>query len=255
MEYELTLYEKRNGIAKTTLNRPGKMNAILRQTIVEVEHQLEDFRADKSARVWIITGAGRGFCAGDDLEELKKLHGKSAEVRMPRKAARIPRLLTTIDKPTIAMVNGAAVGMGFEIAIACDFMVASENARFGEVYLQRGAIASSGPWMLSRKVGLKNAIEMTLLGEVFDSKAAERYGLTYKVVPHEELEAATMKLAEKLAALPPVACQFTKHLLLKGTDWNLETALDYVAHAREVASGAGEVVEAVTAFQKEKASR
>lgn len=251
MEYKFTLYEKEAGIAKSTLNRPEKMNAILRPMIAEVEDQLEDFTEDKEAKVWIITGAGRGFCAGDDLDELKKLHGASGEMRMPRRAARIPRLLQAIDKPTIAMVNGAAIGMGFEMALACDFIIASEKARFGEVYVQRGTLPSSGPWLLPRKIGLKNAIEIALLGELFGAEQAERYGLTYKVVPHEQLEAATMELAKKLANLPPIAYQFTKHALIRGLDWNLDTELDYIAYAREVASKAGEAVAAITAFQKQ----
>ncbi|MFC1929378.1 enoyl-CoA hydratase/isomerase family protein [Chloroflexota bacterium] len=256
MEYKLTLYEKEDGIAKSTMNRPEKMNAVLRPMIYELEDQLQDFRDDKDAKVWVITGAGRGFCAGDDLDELKKLHGEaSGEIRMPRRAARVPRLLQTIDKPTIAMVNGAAVGMGFEIALACDFIIASEKAKFGEVYIQRGTIASSGPWVLPRKVGLKNAIEICLLGELFGADQAQEYGLTYKITSAEELEATTFEFAKKLAGLPSIAYQFTKHALLHGLDWDLDAELDYVAYAREIASKAGEAAKAITEFQKTMQSR
>ncbi len=253
MDYEYTIYEKKGRIAKSTLNRPEKLNAVVPEMITELIDQIDDAREDEGTRVWIVTGAGRGFCAGDDLDHLKKVFAdEGGKASLPGPAGPLVLALRNFDKATIAMVNGAAIGIGCDLALCCDFVIASETARFGEVYLQRGVVPSAGNWLLPRMIGLKKAAQLLLLGDLFDAGEAEKLGLTYKIVPADQLEAETMKLAQRLSNMAPVALRFTKHAMIHGLEWNLETTLAYVSYARSVAAKFREATEAVAAYMDKR---
>src|SRR5271154_5190956 len=196
MAYGDILYDKRDAVATITINRPHAMNAATIKTYDEMIDALRDAEADDSVRVVVLTGAGRAFCAGDDVKEIFPTPGSGApnpsgggrgeEGRDPRPVAL--DLLVSYPKPTIASVNGAAVGYGCDIALMCDMRVCSDQARFGEVFIRRGLIPEAGGLLvLPRLVGLARAYELILSGDIIDAAEAERIGMVNKVVPHAQL--------------------------------------------------------------------
>jgi len=220
MTYETIIYEKENGIATLTFNRPQVMNAGNYQMGRESRAAIEDARDDDGVRVLIVTGAGRGFHAGDDVGEI--FLGEDSERRKTeRKLANVkgietPLYLQDFYKPVIAAVNGAAVGLGLDIALSCDIRIASENAKFGYFYVRRGLIGTAtGPMMLMHLMGISRALEMMLSGELIDAAEAERTGLVSKVVPQDRLMDEAREMAYKMVKAAPLAQQAIKRSVYK----------------------------------------
>lgn len=220
MAYETIIYEKDNGIATLTFNRPHVMNAGNFQLLQESRGAVEDAMADDEVRVLIFTGAGRGFHAGDDIKEVFLAQDREKR-RSDAKLARIkgtsgPSGLPEMFKPTIAAVNGPAVGYGMDIALLCDIRIASENAKFGYFYVRRGLIGTEiAPVRLTHAVGLSRALEMMLSGELIDAQEAERIGLVSRVVPQEKLMDEARAVAHKLMQAAPLAQQAVKRAVYK----------------------------------------
>jgi len=249
MDYKLITYEKKESIAKLTFNRPERRNAFTWNMLEEIVDALKDAKNDEQVRVLIITGKDRAFSSGMDVSQI---HDVMSDKLMP--TAVIVSELKTFEKPAIAMVNGPAVGAGVDVALFCDFVVASEDAFFWYSYIKRGAIPSVGCWIVPRIIGVKGAMRMLALSEKIEAREAERLGLVYKVVPRDKLEEATMELAEILSGLPPVAYRFTKHSINKGLTMDLDTSIEFAAYARAVASKYREADEGVKAyFEKREA--
>jgi len=216
MPYETIIYEKNGGIATLTFNRPNVMNAANSQLSQETRDAMADAMRDDAVRVLIITGAGRGFHAGDDVKELF-LRQDRDEHRAQEKLARIRGGSSTASglpemfKPTIAAVNGAAVGLGMDIALLCDIRIASENAKFGYFYVRRGLIGTEiAPVRLIHQIGLSRALEMMLSGELIDAQEAYRLGLVSRVVPPDNLMDEARAVATKLMQGAPLAQQAIK---------------------------------------------
>jgi len=228
MDLENIILEKENRIGKITLNRPDVLNALDGKTYSELGTAIEEVREDNDVRVVIITGAGRAFCTGLDLTYAASMGGMSplelrGTIRRLQEIFRLERL----EKPVIAAVNGYAMGNGCDIALACDFRIASENARFEMTYVKLGLIPDiGGTCRLARLVGLGKAKELILTGDRIDAKEAERISLVNRVVPANELESATMKFAEKLAKGAPVAIGLSKMAINNAIDTNLRAALE-----------------------------
>src|SRR5271167_3858664 len=206
MAYNDILYDKRDAVATITINRPHAMNAATIKTYDEMIDALRDAEADDSVRVVVLTGAGRAFCAGDDVKEIflnpefrDAKPNKAKDVEEWRSHAPVALdFLIEYPKPTIASVNGAAVGYGCDIALMCDMRVCSDQARFGEVFIRRGLIPEAGGLLvLPRLVGLARAYELILTGDIIDAKEAERIGMVNKVVPHAQLGEATLAFRQK----------------------------------------------------------
>lgn len=224
MGYEEIIYTVENGnVAIITLNRPEAMNALTHKTHAELGQAIEEADRDSSIKVIVITGAGRGFCSGDDVKVIfgagegagEEEGSKGRDVMLQRLQGRAisgggGAALLTINKPSIAAVNGAAVGYGCDITLMCDMRVASDRARFGEVFLRVGLIPDQAMLILPRLVGLAKAYELILTTDIIDADEAYRIGMVNKVVPHEELMAATMELANKIASKPPISVQLAK---------------------------------------------
>ncbi len=215
MAYETIIYEKEKGIAVLTFNRPHVMNATNFKMTAETRAAVEDARDDNDVRVLIVTGAGRGFHAGDDVKEI--FLDEDREKRMAeRKLAQVkgvPRAigLEGFYKPAIAAVNGPAVGLGLDIALSCDIRLASENAKFGYFYVLRGLVGGPvGPMMLPHLVGASRAMEMMLSGELIDAFEAARIGLVSRVVPEQRLMDEAREMARKLMKAAPLAQQAIK---------------------------------------------
>src|SRR5258708_27789826 len=219
MAYSDIIFEKQNSIATITINRPQAMNAGTIRTWNEIAAAFHDAEHDDGVRVVVITGAGRAFCAGDDVKEIflnpefrDAQPSKRNEVEEWRTHQAVALdFLVTYPKPTIASVNGAAVGYGCDIALMCDMRVCSDQARFGEVFIRRGLIPEAGGLLvLPRLVGLARAYELILTGDIIDASEAERIGMVNKVVPHAQLAEATAAFAKKIAAQAPLAQRLAK---------------------------------------------
>lgn len=236
MAYKEIIYTVEDMVATITLNRPERRNALTAVTYQEAEQALREADADNEVRAVIFTGAGQGFCSGDDVRELPGPPTKEqlAQRKIPAKGRPTPltTALLSFEKPLIAAVNGAAVGWGMDLALMCDIRIASDKARFGEVYVLRGLVADIAGWLLLPQiVGLSNAYHLLLTGDIIDAQEAERIGLVSKVVPHDELMPVARELATRIAKLPPVAVRMTREAVRKGLDYNLGVLGEYHAHA------------------------
>jgi 2-(1,2-epoxy-1,2-dihydrophenyl)acetyl-CoA isomerase len=230
MDYKTVSLERQEGIATITLNRPERLNALTAEMGRELASAVGEVKADLDTRVMVLTGAGRGFCAGEDVKERP---GDSEEVRSQQtplgKLARGPAALMAfveslrgMTQPTIASVNGFAVGQGLSIALSCDMRIAADNARFGAIWTRRGIPPeSAGAYLLTQLVGPAKACELIFAGKMIDAREALEIGLVNKVVPADELRDATQAFAAEIAAGPPVAIGISKMLIYQA----LETSL------------------------------
>ncbi|MCA1613399.1 MAG: enoyl-CoA hydratase/isomerase family protein [Acidobacteria bacterium] len=223
--YETLLLEKRGRVALITINRPEKLNALSIQTRQEGARALDELRDDADVRVVVITGAGdKSFVAGADIAEFD---GRTAVTQRDVMTGR--SLFTAVDtfpKPVIAMINGFCLGGGCELALSCDLRVASERARFGQPEIKLGIIpGGGGTQRLTRLVGESKAMEMILTGDMIDAQNALTLGLVNRVVPHEELEARTMELANVIAGMSPVALRLAKEAVKTASRSTLDEGL------------------------------
>ena len=240
------LFEKRpNGVALITLNRPDSLNAMGGQLMPLLAAHLADCASDESVRCVVLTGTGRAFCAGGDLKAM--VAGRDAvlgadDERSP--AANFARgvetlrasqrstsyVLHTMPKPTIAMVNGHAVGAGLSLALACDLRVASEQAKLGTVFRNVGFSGDfGGSYFLPRLVGMERARHLYFTGEILIAEDALKIGMVSRVVPHDKLEEETMALAAQLASGPTLAYARMKENLILSASSDLLTVLDQEA--------------------------
>ena len=233
MAEEHILYDKEEGIGIITLNRPDRMNAVTDDMQLALRSIVADIILDDEVRAAIITGNGRAFCGGTDVSGLGRSEEAFAERdrRMQAQTISLPEsslppwTFSRIPKPTIAAVNGAAVGMGAEWTIQCDVRIASENARFGWVFSIRGLVpdTGAGPYLLPYVVGMSKAMELMYSGEIIDAPEAERIGLVTKVVPPEQLMPEAKEMALKLTRGAPLALKGIKELAYGSLEWPLST--------------------------------
>ncbi len=197
---ERVLLEVNGAVATITLNRPHKLNALYPEMILRLLDLIEECRRDRRVRAVVLRGNGRAFCAGDDLapEDRFKYGPPDMHTRLKTGYPRIVLDLLTLRKPVVCMVQGFAVGAGFDIALACDFRVAAEGTKVGAAYVTRG-LGGGCTYLLPRYVGFGKATEMLLLGDLIDMDEALRLHLVTKVVPAADLEARTYELADRLA--------------------------------------------------------
>lgn len=238
------------GIATITLDRPEARNAIDIPMRRELLAALDELETDAGSRVVILTGAAGHFSAGGDVKTMAARRQTAAEGR-----ARVESLnrfvirLFEYPKPTIAMVDGFAVGAGCNIALACDLLIASDRARFGEVFARIGLVPDGGgTWLLPRLVGLAKAKELVFSADIIDAAEALRIGLVNRVVPAAELQSATRGLAARIAAGPPGALGLAKALLNRSATVDLGTALGFEAYAQAQAVTSEDHAEGVRAF-------
>jgi len=235
------------GIVTVALHRPEKKNAIDAAMWNELLAVFREVAESASDRVLVLTGSGGAFCAGADLTPVP---GESRhQLDRMHHFGWVGLALHEIPKPTIAKIDGVAVGAGLNLALGCDLIVAGESARFSEIFVRRGlAIDLGGSWLLPRLVGLHKAKELALLGDMLDAKEAERIGIVNRVVPDAELDAFVGDWARRLAAGPPLALQMTKRMLTMGLAMSLSEALHQEAMAQSVTGASEDTAEAMRAF-------
>jgi len=230
---DLLLRDLTDHIATITLNRPDAMNALTRELYAELEGVVRDCHADPEVRCVIITGNGRAFCSGDDVKQIMLGEQREESTRRLRDVRPRPTpaaaAILECDKPVIAAVNGAAVGWGMDLSLFADIRIASEQARFGELFIKRGLVADlGGLWRLPEVVGPSRAAELLFTGDVIDAQEALRIGLVSRVVPHDELPAAARALAERIAKNPPIAMRYMKEGLRRARHSRMEEMGAYV---------------------------
>ena len=247
--------EKLDHVGRISFNRPDKLNALRPETMAELIEAVSDFERESDVRAIVITGRGEAFSSGGDrdfLDEVTRMTPFEIKESVYSTFQGAVRKLKLCPKPTVAAVHGPAVGAGCEIAIACDFRVASPQALFYESWLELGIIPPlGGMFLLPRLVGLGKATEMILLGTRVGGEEAARIGLVNKLVPRAELEGEALALAEKLAQGPPLALSIAKEGLRRGMESSLEKEWEFNLYAQSMLLNSGDFAEAVRA-RKEK---
>lgn len=227
MDYKYVLYEKKGHIAYVTINRPEVMNALHYATNVELSEVFTDFKQDEESWVAILTGAGeRAFSAGNDLKATAAATARGE--KFPEKPVPFGGITSGFEchKPIIAAVNGVALGGGFEIALACDLIIAAEHARFGLPEPRVGFIAGAGGiHRLPQQIPLKQAMGMLLTGRQITAQEAYRFGLVNEIVPGTELLAAAERWANQILECSPFCVQLTKEAVLSGLSYSPEEAM------------------------------
>ena len=235
---DLLLVEKKDGVLTLTFNRPDKMNALNRELRKALYEGLKAAEADDEVGVVILTGAGKAFCAGLDLKELGGETKSESTLQGTVTGGPIVEAFDNMTKPVIGAINGVAITGGFEVALACDVLIASTHARFADTHAKIGVLPRWGmSALLPRRIGLARAKEMTLSGRWVEAEEAAAIGLVNRVVPHAELRAATSELAGQIAGNPARAVVASLDLLDRGEGLSLTDALaleDEVAGAFQV---------------------
>ena len=253
MEFETVLLKKEKGVTTIMMNRPEVRNALNDKLGEDIAAAFESLKKDDDTRVVVFCGAGKAFCAGGDIGGLKELHEKTT-VLETRDSVRNSMFRTlgaiiSLEKPVIAMVRGAAVGAGCNLALASDLVIASENTSFGEVFARVGLASDwGGTYFVPRLVGLNRAKELFFTGKMIDAREAERIGLINQVVPDEELENTVYTLAQQLAEGPTRAIGIVKTQLNNGIDKDLAAVLEAEASAFGILIHSEDHKEGIEAF-------
>jgi enoyl-CoA hydratase len=238
-------------IAWLTLRRPEKLNALSAELLAQGVAALREVAADGDARCLVVHGEGRAFCAGADIGGMQDLNPAGAAARFSRES--FWQLLENLPQPTIAAVHGYCFGGGCEIAIACDFRLAADNAQFGQPEIKLGVIpGAGGTQRLPRLVGMTHAKELVLLGDPIDAAEAHRIGLVNRVVPADHLLDEAGRWAEKLSRLPPLAVRMAKHVMNRGRDLDLAAALELERLGFGVLFGTEDQKEGMRAFLEKR---
>jgi 2-(1,2-epoxy-1,2-dihydrophenyl)acetyl-CoA isomerase len=246
-------------IATITLDRPEKLNAFAGHMRRDLADALEHAASDRNVRVCIITGAGRGFCAGADvgyMAELMERQDADEFARLLGAGRRVVLAIRNMMKPVIASVNGPAYGAGFNLALACDLRIASTSATFSQSFVKVGLHPDwGGTFFLPRVVPTNLACEMFFLGEAINAERAERLGIVNRVVPEDELAAETLKLAERLRDAPFRSIAAAKHAVYMSGESSLERMLQYETEAQLQCFQSPDAREMVKAFLEKRAPR
>jgi len=268
MDFDTIIFQEEDHVARITLNRPEAMNTINLDMNDELNQALRYVSQNDGLRVLLIRATGRAFCAGADFRpsqvRAKQVGAGEAEDMAPaydavRKGKLLPEViqlnlaLQRLEKPTLAAVNGHAIGHGMDLAMSCDMRVGSPNARFVAAFIRMGLPpVTGGVWLLPRIVGLGRALEAVLTGDPIDGEEAYRIGLLNKLVPAEQLDEEAMKLARRLAAGAPTASRLAKLGIYKGLETDLETSLAFTTACGFIAQATEDHREGVQALAEKR---
>jgi 2-(1,2-epoxy-1,2-dihydrophenyl)acetyl-CoA isomerase len=255
---EETLVERKDGLVTVTFNRPDKKNALNAGNWQALDAVLQDMTNNAGDRALLLTGAGGNFSAGADLSGGLSADGNTSSLtgreRQPvvwemRTIGEIVNRLHRLPKPTIAAVDGVCIGVGLGLSLACDLIVASERARFCQIFVKRGLALDGGTsWSLPRQIGLRRAKQMALFGDMVDAATALEWGLVNEVVPADDLMDVAGGWARRLAEGPTTALSLTKRLLDGSASLTFEQAVEEEARAQHIAFTTGDMAEGMMAF-------
>lgn len=248
--YETILFEAKDRVATITLNRPDRFNAFTPEMLQELHDALKKCAKDDEVRVIVITGAGKAFNSGQDL---KNVHGAIGERNLGDSVEQlfnpVIKFMHALPKPIVARLNGVAAGAGCSLALACDMVIASEEAKMIEVFINIGLVPDSGSsYFLPRVVGSKKAFEFCTMGTRITAHEAYELGMVNSVVPHKELDVAVKKVTDYFANAPTKAIGYIKKMLNKSLQADLDTMLQQEAYYQSLAGYSADYKEGVTAF-------
>lgn len=247
------LLKKENGVGYITLNRPDKYNSFNHDMAMELQAALDDCAEDNTVRCLYITGAGKGFCSGQDLAEATDPSPEEFERLVREHYNATIRRIRNVEKPVIAAVNGVAAGAGANIALACDIVLAAESASFIQAFSKIGLIPDSGgTYFLPRLVGMQRAAALMMTGEKVKAQEAVAMGMIYKCYADDEFEAATKNMAITLAQMPTKGIGLTKRLLNRTYNNNLEGQLELEKQTQVIAGSTEDFKEGVQAFLEKR---
>jgi 2-(1,2-epoxy-1,2-dihydrophenyl)acetyl-CoA isomerase len=253
MNYETILFNVENGIAAITLNRPEVFNAFNEQLSADFADALKQVAKDKAVRVLVITGAGKAFCSGQDLKSIAGAKNRSLSESLYKRYNPMIRAIRNLPVPVICKLNGVAAGAGCSLALACDMIVASENASLIEVFVNVGLVLDSGSsYFLPRLVGSARAFELATMGSKVSARQAFEWGMVNRVVNADALDAEVEKIAQYYATAPTKAIALMKKMLNKSFNANLDEMLEYEAYCQEIAGRSNDYKEGVAAFNEKR---
>ncbi|MGY0217499.1 2-(1,2-epoxy-1,2-dihydrophenyl)acetyl-CoA isomerase PaaG [Endozoicomonadaceae bacterium StTr2] len=256
MAFETITYEVTKGVALLTLNRPETLNSFTAQMHEEVREAMKDVRTNTDVRCLVITGAGRGFCAGQDLNDRSvKASDEAPDLgeSVEKNYNPLIRSIMTLDKPVIAAVNGVAAGAGASIALACDIVLAARSASFVQAFCKIGLVPDSGgTWNLPRALGLPRAKTLALLGDKLPAEQAESWGMIWRCVDNEQLMPETIAMAEHLATQPTKGLAMIKKLLNESFSNPLHQQLELEKEAMRMLGQSHDYREGVAAFMEKR---
>ncbi|MGO9028710.1 MAG: enoyl-CoA hydratase/isomerase family protein [Acidimicrobiales bacterium] len=248
---ETLTVERNEGVVTVTMNRPARKNAANGTMWRELLQTFDDVATDRTARVLVLTGAGDAFCSGADLGEGNNVAGRPGDpylVQM-RALGDVALRLHRLPKPTIAKVGGVAAGAGMSLALGCDLVVASDTARFSQIFSRRGLSVDFGStWLLPRFIGLHRAKELAFFADIISAEEAKEFGVVNRVVPAAELDAFVDDWSARLAAGPPLALSLTKTMLNNSLAVSMDQALEDEARSQAMNFGTKDTLEAIAAF-------
>lgn len=251
------LYDVKDGIATITLNRPDRLNSFTAAMHEELQAVLDKVEADQSIRCLVLTGAGRGFCAGQDLNDRQVSPGEAPVdlgKTLDTQFNPFIRRFTKLPFPTIAMVNGVAAGAGANVALACDFILAGKSAKFIQAFCKIGLIPDSGgTYTLPRLVGMARAKGLAMLGDAVSAEQAEQWGLIWRAVDDDALADETDKLAKHFAAAPTMGLASIKKALHASMDNDLDAQLEVEKELQQACGFSEDYKEGITAFLEKRA--
>jgi enoyl-CoA hydratase/carnithine racemase len=242
------------GVVRLTLNRPGQFNALSEALLVELQSTLDDIARDDRARAVVIAGAGKAFCAGHDLKEMRANPAQEYQQALFERCSRMMMTLTEMPQPVIARVHGIATAAGCQLVATCDLAVASESARFAVSGINVGLFCSTPSVGLARNVGRKQAMEMLLTGDFIDARTARERGLVNRVVADDELDAEVKQLTDLILSKSPAALASGKRMFYRQLEMGLEDAYDLASEVMACDMMTEDAAEGIDAFiEKRKA--
>jgi len=253
MDFKFIKYQVSDGVATITLNRPDVYNALNDGITYELQDVWKAVAKDEQVRVVVLTGEGKAFCSGQDLKAASAEEKRSFMESLTRRYNPIIRAMRNLPKPIICKLNGVAAGAGCSMALACDLIVASEEAMLIEVFVNIGLVPDSGSsYFLPRLVGTAKAFELCSMGTRVKAMEALELGLVNKVVPAAQLNAAVKEYTDHFAKAPTKAIGLIKKMLEKSATSTLEEMLDYETYCQEIAGTSGDYKEGVAAFLEKR---
>ena len=253
MSYNCIKLEKQGKVAKISLNRPDVFNAFNDEQSFELQDALKDVKRDAEIRVVVLTGEGKAFCSGQDLKAIADSKNRSLSDSLYKRYNPIIKAMRELPKPIICRLNGVAAGAGASLALACDFIVASENASLIEVFINVGLVPDSGSsYFLPRTVSPARAFELATMASKVTALQALEWGMINRVVTLDELDEEVTKVSDYYATAPTLAIGMIKKMLNKATYSDLDTMLQYEAWCQEIAGRSSDYKEGVTAFNEKR---
>jgi 2-(1,2-epoxy-1,2-dihydrophenyl)acetyl-CoA isomerase len=257
-ELETLIVARDVGVVTVTMNRPERKNAANGTMWRELLATFEEVAADRHDRVMVLTGAGDAFCSGADLGEPSNVAGRPGDPALVQMRAlgEVAQRLHRLPKPTIAKVNGIAAGAGMSMALGCDLVVASDSARFSQIFVKRGlALDFGASWLLPRLIGLHRAKELAFLADIIDAEAAAGLGLVNRVLPADQLDGFVDDWARRLAEGPPLALSLTKSMLNNSLSLSFDQAIEEESRSQAANFASHDTREALRAFAEKRSPR